>query len=107
LTHLTLLKEGAGRGFQVHLIFRNSLLLFIITSQLLREVRLKYTKAKSRNFSHKQITNKIMSTINVLENRPCIHIVWSVPASEETAMDAFWKEHEEWMRTKHQMGPGN
>ena len=48
-----------------------------------------------------------MSTINVLENRPCIHCVWSVPASEETAMDAFWKEHEEWMRTKHQMGPGN
>ena len=42
-----------------------------------------------------------MSTINVLENRPCIHIVWRVPASEEATMDAFWKEHEAWMREKH------
>lgn len=47
-----------------------------------------------------------MTTINVLESRPCIHVVWSVPASEEAAMDAFWKEHEAWMREKHTMGPG-
>jgi hypothetical protein len=46
------------------------------------------------------------SIVNVLENRPCIHIVWSVPASEEESVDAFWKEHEAWMREKHVMGPG-
>jgi hypothetical protein len=42
-----------------------------------------------------------MSTLNVLENRPCIHIVWSVPADKVAEMDAFWKEHEAWMREKH------
>merc|ERR1711935_704053 len=36
--------------------------------------------------------------------RPCIHVVWKVPASEEKTMDAFWKEHEEWMRASHVMG---
>jgi len=37
-------------------------------------------------------------------DRPCIHIVWKVPAEEEATMDAFWKEHEEWMRSGHTMG---
>lgn len=37
-------------------------------------------------------------------DRPCIHVVWKVPESEEKTMDAFWKEHEEWMRASHTMG---
>lgn len=33
-----------------------------------------------------------------------MHVVWKVPASEEKTIDAFWKEHEEWMRASHTMG---
>jgi hypothetical protein len=41
---------------------------------------------------------------NSITGRPCIHLAWKVPASEEKTMDAFWKEHEEWMRASHTMG---
>jgi hypothetical protein len=34
---------------------------------------------------------------------PCIHMIQSVPSSEEATMDAFWKEHEAWMRTCHDL----
>ena len=30
---------------------------------------------------------------------PLINVVWKVPASDEADVDAFWKGHEEWMRT--------
>jgi hypothetical protein len=33
----------------------------------------------------------------------CIHIVWSVPADKVAEMDAFWKEHEAWIRATHDM----
>lgn len=34
---------------------------------------------------------------------PCVHAIWSAPPSEEAAIDAFWKEHEAWMRATHDL----
>lgn len=32
-----------------------------------------------------------------------VHCVWKVPSDKESEMDAFWKEHEAWMRVSHAM----
>ena len=37
--------------------------------------------------------------------KPTIHMVWKVPAEKESDMDAFWREHEAWMRSSHTAGP--
>ena len=36
--------------------------------------------------------------------RPTIHIVWRVPASDESIVDKYWKDHETWMQKSHNYG---
>ncbi|CAE8616141.1 unnamed protein product [Polarella glacialis] len=38
------------------------------------------------------------------KGQPCIHITWRVPKAKEVEIDAYWKEHEAWMRSSHTMG---
>ncbi|CAE8669446.1 unnamed protein product [Polarella glacialis] len=51
-------------------------------------------------------TTKVFTNLSEpsLVGSPTIHITWSVPKSEETEIDAYWKEHEAWMRSSHTMG---
>jgi len=39
--------------------------------------------------------------------KPTIHLCWKVPASEEAEIDAFWLDHEKWMRSAHTFGKGD
>ncbi len=34
----------------------------------------------------------------------CIHMSWIVPGDKEEELDAFWREHEKWMRETHTVG---
>jgi hypothetical protein len=36
---------------------------------------------------------------------PTFHMVFKVPKADEAEMDAYWKEHEEWMNKAHTVGP--
>lgn len=36
-----------------------------------------------------------------VKGRPAIHMIWAVPKDMEKEMDAFWAEHEAWMRKSH------
>jgi len=38
------------------------------------------------------------------KGQPCIHIVWRVPTADEAEVDAYWKSHQNWMRSSHVMG---
>ena len=33
--------------------------------------------------------------------KPTIHMVWKVPAADETEIDQFWVDHETWMKSAH------
>eukprot|EP00937_MAST-01D_sp_MAST-1D-sp2_P001570 g1570.t1 len=45
------------------------------------------------------------ATMMAPKGAPSIHGYWRFPASMEAEVDAFWKEHEAWMRSSHTMGP--
>lgn len=38
------------------------------------------------------------------KGEPCIHVVQNVPKADEAVMDAYWKDHEAFMRTTHVKG---
>ena len=38
------------------------------------------------------------------KGKPTLHVYWRVPVKDEADIDAFWKEHEAWMRSAHVMG---
>ena len=47
-----------------------------------------------------------MSSSSII-GKPTIHLCWKVPASEEAEIDAFWLDHEKWMRSAHTFGKGD
>jgi len=45
-----------------------------------------------------------VSNIKAGKGEPTITITWRVPLKDEKEIDAFWKQHESWMRATHTMG---
>ena len=40
----------------------------------------------------------------IKKGAPCIHMTWAVPEDKEAEVDAFWKDHEQFMRKTHTIG---
>ena len=40
----------------------------------------------------------------IKKGAPCIHMTWCVPEDKEAEVDAFWKDHEQFMRKTHTIG---
>ena len=42
--------------------------------------------------------------VKVERGHSVVNMTWRVPKAEEKKMDAFWAEHEQWMRSSHRVG---